>query len=323
MAIIRDQYLGAVLGVDGRWVETALFFEPTVSGHVVRYSQPFPDSVPIAAILPYQPLPLPLGVRILTSEDFDGDAIAANFREQVCRTIPALSTWCEKELVRAWYTQSHYRWQSPSHGERDRSGWLESHGDLNDLDVGRIDDLLKQFTSDSRPSYQSGHGIWYSSYREVLIEQLEWKLREQCSIWIPPLDAPDPWGLAASDWDLEFFEEAGSIVDNLAMADWSMVLRRHQQAVKADLVEERKHQQAEAMALEQLQQKLRPFATQFLNLYRIHHGQSLGKLDQRHWESVMCTVTQYQIPLNTLYDAIKLGLIPARNKVKKMVTGRL
>ena len=33
----------------------------------------------------------------------------------------------------------------------------------------------------------------------------------------------------------------------------------------------------------------------------------------------MLTVAQYQIPLDTLYDAIRMGLIPASNKVKKMV----
>lgn len=319
MAIIADQYLGALLGSDGRWVESGISFESTLSGRMVRYSHPLPDSVPIAAILPYQPLPFPLAVRILTSEDFDGDAIAANFRGQIRRSIPALITWCEKELVRAWYTQGRYRWTAPSPTEHDRSGWLESQGDLNDLTVGLVDDLLEQFTSEGRPSYQSGHGIWYSSYREVLVEKLEWILRDQCSIWIPPLGAPDPWSFAAIDWDLEFFEQAGSIVDNLAMADWSMVLRRHRQAVIADLVEARKREQAEALALDQLRQKLRPFTEQFLNLYQIHHGEPLGKLDQKHWEPVLLTVAQYQIPLDTIYDAIKMGLIPASNKVKKMV----
>ncbi len=259
MAIMADQYLGALLGSDGRWVETGVSFEPLLSGHAVRYSHPLPDSVPIVAILPYQPLPWPLTTRILTSEDFDGDAIAANFRERIRRSIPALTTWCEKDLVRAWYTQSHYRWTAPSPTERDRSGWLKSQGSLSDLTVGLVGDLLEQFTGEGRPSYQSHHGFWYSSYRELLVEQVEWMLRDQCGIWIPPLDAPDPWGLAASDWDLEFFEEAGSIVTNLAMADWSMVLRRHQEAVIADLVEEERREQAKAWALDQLQQKLRPF----------------------------------------------------------------
>lgn len=250
--------VGALCLADGRWVETTV----TLAKKIARSSGDHGCDVssewvvaswgldidatsmpsPIG-FLPYRSLPFALrGVALVTTGMWDFKAIRDRVGRVIDRLRNEIVTRCQITLVRAWLTGNVYRWEPPDSMSYDRSGYLVPIGKLQDRGVLTTAKLLTMFSGETAATYESGHGLWYLTYYDLLKRDVAGDLRERVSCYAPPLDAPDPWGGWDDEVELLMDDLAEDIVERVGQEDWVLLRKRHALAVQQEI---RKEQEAQ------------------------------------------------------------------------------